>query len=76
MLCNNTVAIQFAKDSKFHRKNKHIKRHYRFEQDAIKTKEIAIKYIPTYKMSADLLTKPIPRDAFKSHMLSLGLRRV
>ena len=24
----------------------------------------------------DLLTKPIPRDAFKSHMLSLGLRRV
>jgi len=29
-LCYNTTAIQFAKDPKFHRKTKHIKRCYRF----------------------------------------------
>ena len=45
-------------------------------RDPIKTKEIAIKYISTNKMIADPLTKPIPRDTFKSYMLSLGLRRV
>ena len=72
MLCNNTAAIHFAKDPKFHRKTKHIKRRYHFVQDAIKTKEVAIKYIPTNKMIADPLTKPIPRDAFKAHTLSLG----
>ena len=76
MLCDNTAAIQFAKDPKFHRKTKHIKRRYHFVQDAIKTKEVAIKYIPTNKMIVDTLTKPIPRDAFKAHSLSLGFRRV
>ena len=67
LLCNNTAAIQFANDPKFHRKTKHIKRRYYSMRDAIKTKEIVIKYIST---------KQIPRDAFKSHMLSLGFRRV
>jgi len=75
LLCDNIAAIQFVKDSKFHRKTKHIKRRYHFVRDAIKTKEITIKYIPTNKIIVDPLTKPIPRDAFKSHMLSLGLRQ-
>jgi len=75
MLCNNTTAIQFAKDPKFHRKTKHIKRHYHFVRDARKTKEVAIKYIPTNKMIADPLTKPILGDAFKAHSWSLGLRK-
>ena len=43
-------------------------------RDAIKTKEVAIKYIPTDKMIVDPLTKSIPRNAFKVHSLSLGLR--
>ena len=76
LLCDNTAAIQFAKDPKFHRKTKHIKRHYHFVRDAIKSNEMAIKYISTNKMIANPLSKPIPRDAFKYHMLSLGLRRV
>jgi len=76
MLCDNTFAIQFAKDPKFHQKTKHIKWCYHFVRDAIKTKEVAIKYIPTSKMIADSLTKPISRDAFKAHLLSLALRRV
>ena len=76
LLCDNTTAIQFTKDPKFHWKTKHIKRCYHFVRDAIKTKDIAIKYISTNKMIVDPLTKPISRDVFKSHMLSLGLRRV
>jgi len=76
MLCDNIVAIQFAKDLKLHRKTKHIKRRYHFVRDVIKTKEVVIKYIPTNKMITDPLTKSIPRDAFKAHSLSLGLHRV
>ena len=71
LLCDNIAAIQFTKNPKFHRKTKHIKRRYHFVRDAIKTKEIVIKYISTNKMIANSLTKPIPKDAFKSHMLSL-----
>jgi len=46
LFCGNIAAIQFAKDPKFHLKTKHIKRCYHFVRDAIKTKEITIKYIP------------------------------
>ena len=45
-------------------------------RDAIKTKMVAINYIPTNKMIADPLTNSIPQDAFKVHILSLGLRVV
>ena len=56
MLCDNTAAVQFTKDSKFHRKTKYIKRHYHFVQEVVKTKKIVIKYISINKMIADLLT--------------------
>jgi len=72
MLCDNTIAIQYVKDLKFHWKTKHIKRRYHFVRDTIKTKDIAIIYIPTNKMVVDILIKPIPRYALKVHMLSLG----
>ena len=75
-MCDNSVAIQFAKVPMFHRKNKHIKRHYHFVQDAIKGKQLVIKYISTSKMIVDALTKPIPRDAFKDHVMSLGLCKI
>ena len=75
-LRDNTAAIQFAKDLKFHRKTKHIKKRYHFVRSAIKRKKIVIKYISTNKMITDLLTKLIPKDAFKVHSLSLGLYRV
>jgi len=38
-------------------------------------KEAAIKRIPISRMIANPLTKPIPGDAFKAHVMSLGLRR-
>ena len=41
-----------------------------------KEKEVAIKYISTSKMLVDPFTKPIPRDAFKAHVKSLGLHRL
>jgi len=76
MLCDNTATIEFTKDSKFHQNTKYIKRVYHFVWDVIKTKEIVIKYISTNKMMVDTLTKSILRDAFRSHMLSLELRKV
>jgi len=76
ILRDNIAVIQFAKDSKFYRKTKHIKRHYYFARDAIKTKENVIKYIPTQKMIGNPLTKSTPVDAFKAHMLNLGPYRV
>ena len=66
MLGDNTTAIQFTKDPKFHQKTNQMKRCYHFVRQAIKTKEIAIKYIPTKKMIGDPSTKLIPRDVISS----------
>jgi len=41
----------------------------------IETKEIAIKYMYTKKVFMSLLTKPIPSDTLKTHMLSLEFTR-
>jgi len=76
LLCENTAAIQFAKDPKFHRKTKLIKRHYHFVRNAIKEKEVAIKYSSTSRTIVDPLTKPIPKDTCKAHMMSLGLHTI
>ena len=76
LMCDNTVAIQFAKDPKFHRRTEHIKRRSHFIRNSIKEKEVAIKYISTSRMIADPLTKPIPRDTFQAHVMSLGLHRI
>jgi len=73
---DKTLAIQFAKDLKFHLKSKQINRHYHFMQDIIKTKEIVIKYITSNKMVATLLTKLIPRDTFDAYKLNLKLRKI
>ena len=75
LLCDNTVAIQFVRDPKFHRKTKHIRRHYHFVRNVIKEKEVAIKYVSISRMIVDPLTMPIPIDAFKAHVMSLGHRR-
>ena len=45
-------------------------------RDAMDMKEVVIKYISTNKMIGDPLNKPTLKDAFKTHMISLGLHRV
>jgi len=70
MWCDNTATIQYAKDPKFHREAKHIKRRYHFVRDAIKLKEVIVNYLSTNKMIAT------PRHVFKTHMMSLDLCRV
>ena len=71
--CNNNFVVQYAKDPKFHRKAKHIKRCYLFVRDAIKLNEV-VKFWSTNKMITYPLTKPTSRDVFKTHVMSLGLR--
>ena len=42
----------------------------------IETKDNAIKYMYTKKVFMSLSTKPIPSDTFRTHMLSLEIRKV
>ncbi|KAK2972779.1 hypothetical protein RJ640_029704 [Escallonia rubra] len=73
--CDNTAALDFVKDPKYHGKAKHIGLRYHFIRTLVAQGEVSMKHIPTGRMVADPLTKPIARDVFLSHIRSLGLRR-
>lgn len=74
--CDNTAAIAYAKDPKYHGRTKHIDTRLHFIRDNIAKGQVVLKYISTHEMVADPLTKPIARDAFQRHVRSMGLRRI
>ncbi|KAK2977654.1 hypothetical protein RJ640_015651 [Escallonia rubra] len=69
------AALDFVKDPKYHGKAKHIGFRYHFIRALVAQGEVSMKHIPTGRMVADPLTKPIARDVFLSHIRSMGLRR-
>ncbi|KAL0298983.1 UNVERIFIED_CONTAM: Copia protein [Sesamum radiatum] len=65
--CDNTAAIAYAKDPKYHGRTKHIDTRYHFIRDSIAQGEVVLRHIPTNDMIADPFTKPLHRDAFHRH---------
>lgn len=58
--CDNMGAINLAKNDAFQARSKHIDIRYHFIRDCITELNIEVKYAPTEKMVADILTKPVP----------------
>ena len=54
---DNTAALAYAKDPKYHEKSKHIEIKYHFIRDMVARCEVVMKHISTGSMVADPLTK-------------------
>jgi hypothetical protein len=65
--------MNLAINARFSQKTKYINIRYYFIRDYINTKKINLKYISIREITADILTKPLPRPAFKLLRLKLGL---
>ena len=74
IFCHNTRAIALAKESIFHKRTKHIKRHFNSTRDLVKEEDIEICKIHTDLNVADPLTKPLPRAKHDQHQSSMGVR--
>ena len=72
IFCDNTGAIALAKESRFHKRTKHIKR--RFNADQVKEGDIEICKIHTDLNVADPLTKPLSRAKQDQHQDTIGVR--
>ena len=72
---DNQSAIQLAKNPRFHERTKHIGVRYHFVRDACERNVIKTSYLPTSQMTADILTKSLPREAHWKHVNGLGLVR-
>ncbi|KAL0394360.1 UNVERIFIED_CONTAM: Retrovirus-related Pol polyprotein from transposon TNT 1-94 [Sesamum latifolium] len=71
-----STTIAYAKDPKYHKRTKHIDTRYHFIRDSIGQGEVVLRHIPTNDMIVDPFTKPLRRNAFHRHVISMGLRRI
>ena len=74
IFCDNTGAIALAKESRFHKKTKHIKRRFNSIGHQVSGGNIEICKIHTDLNDADPLTKPISRAKHEQHQDSMGVR--
>ena len=74
IFCDNTGAIALAKESRFQKRTKHIKRRFNYICHQVKEGDIEIFKIHTDLNVADPLTKPPPQAKYDQHQDSMGVR--
>jgi len=70
---DNQGCIELSKNAESHQRTKHIDIQYHFIRDNVNNKFIKLIYCPTESMTADILTKPLPREQFFKLRKMLGL---
>ena len=68
---DNSSAIDLAFDPVLHAKTKHIDRRDLFVRELVARKTVVTKFTPTAQNVADVLTKPLARQAFQKHRATL-----
>ena len=74
LFCDNTGAIALAKEPRFHRKTRHIKRRFNSIRESVQNGDIDICKVHTDLNVADPLTKPLPRAKHDQHQDAMGVR--
>jgi hypothetical protein len=62
---DNTACIALAKDPVAHSRTKHIEVRYHYIRQLVAYGKTTLAYLPTEKMLADILTKPLANIAFR-----------
>ena len=76
IFCDNTGAIAIAKELRFHKKTKHIKRLFNSICEYIKERDIKLCKVHMDLNVADPLNKPLPRAKHDQHQNSMGVRYI
>jgi hypothetical protein len=71
--CDNTSAINISKNLVQHSQTKHIDIRHHFIRDLVKSREVAVMFVPTENQLADILTKPLDRSRFESLRKAIGI---
>ena len=74
IFCDNIGAIALAKESRYQKRTKHIKRCINSIHEKVKDGDIEVCKIHTDLNVADPLTKPLPRAKHDQHKDSMGVR--
>ena len=63
--CDNTGAINMSKNPIMHSETKHIPFKYHYLREQVSQNTVKLEYIDTKEQSADIFTKPLPKEAFE-----------
>ena len=70
---DNRGPISLTKNPENHQRTKHIDVQYHFARARVESHEIAVEYIPTADMTADIFTKSLEWIKHERHMRGMGL---
>jgi hypothetical protein len=70
---DNLSSLAVAENPRYHKRTKHFDIKIHFIRDQIKNENIQITYCPTGEMTADILTKTLPRQLFEHHRDTLNV---
>ena len=73
IMCDNTSAINMAKNLVQHKRTKHIDIRHHFLRDNVEKGFIIMKFCATEDQIVDIFTKALGREPFLKNLLSLGL---
>lgn len=73
---DNQGAIKFAENSNFHARTKHIDVRHHFIREVRDSGILKLKYLPTDKMPADVLTKSLGGTKHRECLKNLGMSYV
>jgi hypothetical protein len=73
ILTNNQGAIANTVNYKNHRRTKHIRVKYHFVKERVEAGEVSFTYVPSAANLADILTKPLSREAILRACKGIGL---
>ena len=68
---DNQSCIKMCHNPVMHKRSKHIDTKFHFIRERVENKEIKIHYVPTEEMTADILTKSLPRVKVEKHRATL-----
>ena len=71
--CDNQPTLLYASNNKSSGAAKHIDIKYHVVKDRIQDQTIRLEYISAKKILADPLTKGLPPNVFKEHVVGMGL---
>jgi len=73
LLSDSQGAISLAQAPRFSDRTKHIDIKYHFVRDSCANGLVRLGFISTAEMTADVMTKALPRDAHQKHIGGMGL---
>lgn len=71
---DNKSAISLTKNPVFHRRSKHIHKHYYFLRECIDNDQVKVEHIACNLQKADILTKALGRIKFKEMRDIVGVQ--